>query len=65
MSRESECELVRTGEIKHIPKDHKDNGRPNCLGYIDNFRDTELEECKRCPWLWLKDGDTNATSRLS
>ena len=54
MNKKSACELVRNGKIKHIPKDYHDKGRPNCLGYIDSYRDTELWECKKCPWFWLK-----------
>ena len=53
MARQSKCELVRKGEIRHIPKDATDKGYPNCLGYIDRFRDTELDECKRCNLFWL------------
>ena len=57
MAKQSECELVRKGEVKHIPKDWNDKGRPNCLGYIDSYHDTELDECKRCKWFWLNWSD--------
>ena len=57
MSKKSDCELVRKGIIKKIPKDYKDKGIPNCLGYIDQFRDSELRECKNCSWFWRKGGD--------
>ena len=52
MPRKSACELVRKGTIKHIPKDHKDHGRPNCLGYIDKMTEDALDECSQCEWFW-------------
>ena len=57
MNKKSDCELVRKGIINKIPKDYKDKGRPNCWGYIDQFRDSELQECKKCPWFYLQGGD--------
>ena len=52
MPRKSSCELVRNGVIKSIPKGSLDKGMPNCLGYIDSYRDTEFDECKRCERFW-------------
>ena len=52
MARTSNCELVRKGEIKHIPKDWQDKGMPNCLGYEDSVNDEALDECKCCKWFW-------------
>ena len=59
MARQSNCELVRKGEIKHIPKYWNDKGHPNCVGYIDSYRDTELPECKKCEWFWRNEGDSD------
>ena len=56
MAKISNCELVRKGEIKRIPKDWQDKGMPNCLGYEDRFNDEPLDECKRCKWFWRKGG---------
>lgn len=57
MNKKSGCELVRNGTINYAPKNYKDKGRPNCYGYIDQFKDTELAECKKCPWFYLQGGD--------
>ena len=56
MARISQCELVRKGEIQHIPKDSQDKGLPNCLGYVDGMTDEVLEECKSCRLFWMNDG---------
>ena len=55
MARISRCELVRKGEIKHIPKDSQDKGLPNCVGYVDSMTDEALDECRSCGLFWMND----------
>lgn len=56
MSRDSMCELVRTGEKKRkgYPADKLSDGKYSCFGYIDLMYDEPREECERCKWFYKK-----------
>ena len=55
MSRESVCELVRTGKKrKGYPADKLPNGKYSCFGYIDLMYDEPLKECEKCKWFYEK-----------
>lgn len=54
MGLESQCELVRTGQVKQKGKAsiewYMEDTRPQyyCYGYTDYMTDELLPECKRC-----------------